>query len=302
MADTREQLIAIAKQLDRLTKLVERIGANQKQDAKWRRVFRRQVSALVRRACLEDAELPHPLALAVHRFRLRSQHEEDGITLALLRAAGVRHRTFVEIGCGSTGGNSAMLAYELGWSGLMVDANRKAAEGARQLFEFNPRVRVVKARLETKTIDAFLTREGVAGEVDCMSIDIDSFDYWLWKAITACTPRLLIMEYNALFGRDRAITVPDAPRPPIAPKGYGGASLAALEKLSRAKGYGLVLCEDAGINAFFLRDDVAPDVPRLTAAQAFRSQLASYDAVGESVHDVDIYAAAAEAGVPLVEV
>ena len=55
------------------------------------------------------------------------------------------------------------------------------------------------------------------------------------------------MEYNGLFGRDRAVTVPDAPRPPVAPKGYGGASLAALEKLNRTKGYGLVLCEDAGM-------------------------------------------------------
>ncbi len=302
MSEGREQLLAIEKQLDRLTKLVERIGSTQKQEAKWRMVFRRQLNALIRRAYLTDAGLPHPMAIGVQRFRLRSQHEEDGITLALLRAAGVRHRTFVEIGSGSTGGNSAILAYEFGWSGLMVDANRKSVEGARQLFQFNPGVRVVKARLETKTIDAFLTSHGVAREVDFMSIDIDSFDYWLWNAITVCTPRVLVMEYNGLFGRDRAVTAPDAPRPPVAPKGYGGASLAALDKLARAKGYGLVLCEDAGVNAFFLRDDVAPDVPRLTAKQAFRPQLASYDAAGDSEKDVDLYAAVALAGLPLVDV
>jgi hypothetical protein len=303
MTDTsREQLLAIEKQLDRLTKLVERIGSTQKQEAKWRMVFRRQVNALVRRAYLADAGLPHPMAIGAQRFRLRSQHEEDGITLALLRAAGVKHRTFVEIGCGSTGGNSAILGYELGWSGLMVDANRKAVDGASRLFQFNPGVRAVKARLETKTIDAFLTKHGVAREVDFMSIDIDSFDYWLWKAITACTPRVLVMEYNGLFGPDRAVTVPDAPRPPVAPKGYSGASLTALEQLARTKGYGLVLCEDAGVNAFFLRNDVAPEVPRLTAAQAFRPQLAGYDAAADSEKQIDIYAAAARAGLPLVDV
>ena len=302
MADVQVPLAAIEKQLDRLTKLVERIGANQKQEAKWRMNFRRQLSALIRRAYLVDTGLPHPMAIGVQRFRLRSQHEEDGITLALLRAAGVRHRTFVEIGCGSTGGNSAILAYELGWSGLMVDANRKSVEGARQLFQFNPGVRVVKSRVTTDTIDQLLTKHGAAGEVDVMSIDIDSFDYWLWKAITICTPRVLIMEYNGRFGPDRAVTVPDAPRPPVAPKGYGGASLAALEKLARAKGYGLVLCEDAGINAFFLRDDVAPDLPRLTAAQAFRPQLSSYDAATDSEKQADIYATTAQAGLPLVDV
>lgn len=184
----------------------------------------------------------------------------------------------------------------------MVDANRKAVEGAARTFGFNPGVRVVKSRLETATINEFLTIHGVAGEVDVMSIDIDSFDYWLWKAITCCSPRVLIMEYNALFGPERAVTVPDAPRPDRAPKGYGGASLAALTGLSRAKGYGLVLCEDAGVNAFFLRDDVAADIPRLTAAQAFRPQTGSYDAAADVEKDVDLYAAIAQAGLPLVEV
>ena len=302
MADVHAQLAAIENQLHRLTTLVELIGLNQKQEARWRMIFRRQLNALVRRAYLADGELPHPMAIGVHRFRLRSQHEEDGITLALLRAAGIRHRTFVDIGCGGNGGNSGMLAYELGWSGLMLDANRKAVDAAAHLFQFNPGVRVVKSRVSTDTIDRVLTKHGAAGEVDFMSIDIDSFDYWLWHAITACSPRMLVMEYNGLFGRDRAVTVPDAPRPPVAPKGYGGASLTALEKLSRAKGYGLILCEDAGVNAFFLRDDVAVDVPRLTAAQAFRPQLAGFDAAVDSEKQIDIYAAAAAAGLPLVEV
>jgi hypothetical protein len=281
---------------------MERVGANQKQEAKWRMVFRRQLNALVRHAYLAGTELPHPLSIAVHRFRLRSQHEEDGITLALLRAAGVRHRTFVDIGCGGNGGNCGMLAYELDWSGLMVDANRKAVEAAARLFHVNPGVRVVKSRVTTDTIDRLLTKHGMTGEVDFMSIDIDSFDYWLWKAITVCIPRVLVIEYNGLFGPERAVTLPDAPRPPVAPKGYSGASLAALEKLARTKGYGLVLCEDAGVNAFFLRDDVAPAIPRLTVAQAFRPQRASYDAVDDSEKHVDIYAAIAAAGLPLIEV
>jgi len=303
VADIDQQLAGIEKQLDRLTKLVERIGATQKQEAKWRIVFRRQLNALVRHAYLAGSDLPHPMAIGIHRFRLRSQHEEDGITLALLGAAGARHRTFVEIGSGSTGGNSAVLAYELGWSGLMVDANRKAVEEAQRFFRFNTGVRVVKSRVSTDGINALLTRHGMTGDVDFMSIDIDSFDYWLWSAITACSPRLLVMEYNGLFGPDRAVTVPNAPRPPVAPKGYSGASLAALTKLARAKGYGLVICEDAGVNAFFLRDDVAPEVPRMTAAQAFRPQLASYDPSGsDTAKDVDLFAAIERAGLPLVDV
>jgi len=166
MTDVQAQLVTIGAQLDRLTKLVERLGANQKQDAKWRMIFRRQMNSLVRRAYLADPALPPPTSLHVHGFRLRSQHDEDGIILALLRAGGIGNRTFVEIGCGSTGGNSGVLAYELGWGGVMVDANKKAVEEARRLFQFNPRVRTVKARVSTDTIDAFLASHGAVGEVD----------------------------------------------------------------------------------------------------------------------------------------
>jgi hypothetical protein len=243
------------------------------------------------------------MSIGVHRFRLRSQHEEDGITLALLRAGGVRHRTFLEIGSGSTGGNSGVLAYEMGWSGLMIDANRKAIEEAGRYFRFNPGVVAKKARVSTEGINDLLTRYGMNREIDFMSIDIDSFDYWLWEAITVCNPRLVVMEYNALFGPDRAVTVPNAPRPEASPKGYSGASLAALEKLARAKGYGLVVCEDAGVNGFFLRDYVATDLPRLTAAQAYRPLLATYDPGGaDTEKEVDIYTVIERAGLPLVEV
>jgi hypothetical protein len=295
-------MAAIERKLDLLTKLVERLAAGQKQDAKWRMVFRRQMTALIRRAYLDDATLPHPQALGVQRFRLRSQNEEDGIILALFRAAGVTTRTFVEIGSGASGGNSAVLAYELGWAGLMIDGNNKAVREAAQRFRFNPRVTVVKERLRTSTVDEILRRHGITGEIDFMSIDIDSFDYWLWQAVTVCTPRVVVMEYNALFGAERAVTVPDAPRPENAPKGYSGASLAALEKLARAKGYGLVLCEDAGINAFFLRDDVAPEVPRLDAARAFRPMLSGFEAADDVEKDIDLYAVLERAGLPLIDV
>jgi hypothetical protein len=300
VSETR--LAAVERKLDRLTALVERLAAERKQDAKWRMIFRRQLAALVRRAYLDEETLPHPLALQVRRFRLRSQNEEDGIVLALLRAAGVRHHRFIDIGSGGTGGNCAVLGYELGWGGLMIDSSRKGVAAARRVFASNPRVTVVKALLRSDSIDAFLEEHGGTGEVDVLSIDIDSFDYWLWKSISVCSPRVVVMEYNAVFGPDRAVTLPDAPRPPVAPKGYSGASLPALEKLARAKGYGLVLCEDAGVNAFFLRDDVAPEVPRLHAARAFRPQLAGYDAASDTEKHGDIYAAIAQAGLPLVEV
>ncbi|MFW6069088.1 MAG: hypothetical protein ACOC9E_05850, partial [Chloroflexota bacterium] len=51
---------------------------------------------------------------------------------------------------------------------------------------------------------------------------------------------------------------------------YHGASLAALNKLAREKGYRLVGCESAGVNAFFVREDLlGPKLQPLTPEEAY---------------------------------
>ena len=178
-----------------------RTRAARKQDERWRVIFRRQVNAMIRGLFLSDVEAPAAAALMRRRFRLRSQNEEDGIILALMKAGAMKTRRFVEIGCGSSGGNAAMLAAELGWSGLMVDASRKAVARARLSFSSNPNVTVLHARVAPESIDALLAEHGSSGEVDLLSIDIDSIDYWVFEAISASSARVLVMEYNALFGQ-----------------------------------------------------------------------------------------------------
>jgi len=52
---------------------------------------------------------------------------------------------------------------------------------------------------------------------------------------------------------------------------YHGASLAALEKLGRSKGYSLVATDAAGVNAFFVAEQIRPaSLTPLTSAQAYR--------------------------------
>ena len=282
--------------------LLKKIDAQQHDQAKWRAIFRRQLNAVIRRQLLADSDILAPNSLNAHRFRLRSQNEEDGITLTLLRTAGVANRRFVEIGCGTTGGNSAILAFEFGWSGLMVDAEGRKVAALQQALAFNPGVTVVRSMVTPENLNDLLAQYGYSGELDFMSVDVDSVDYWLLDALHVCSPRVLVMEYNALFGPHRAVTLPMAGLPAARPKGYFGASLAALEKKARQKGYRLVLCEDAGVNAFFLRDDVAPHVSGVTPAVAYRSWRERLDLIDSVEKPIDIFALIDKDGLPLVEV
>ncbi|MGH9346745.1 MAG: hypothetical protein ACRD26_05705, partial [Vicinamibacterales bacterium] len=251
LRQARETRKSQEKTVERLDEIRRDADDHHKAQQKWRVIFSRQVDAMMRALQLGRLDLPHPFDLTARRFRLRSQNEEDGIILALLEAAGVRDRRFVEIGCGRTGGNAALLAYECGWTGLMVDANAPAIDIIRRRFHHNPGVVAVASEVSAANVNDLLAAHGFTGDVDLFSLDIDSHDYWVLEALEACSPRVLVLEYNAAFGPDRALTVPRGQSLLGAPSWYRGASLAALERLARRKGYRLVACENSGVNAFF---------------------------------------------------
>lgn len=308
---TSERLEALAAELRRAgearraadrerRQMLERIDHGLRIDSKWRKIFNNQVSALVRHVCLPLGRLQPPLSLNARRFRLRSQNEEDGMLFALLEHAGWGGRRFVEIGSGKSGGNAAALARDCGWAGLMIELSAAAVASARKKFAGNRNVAIVAARVTPENVNALLEEHGYGRDIDVLSIDIDSYDYWILEALRV-PPRILILEYNALFGPERRVTIPLGQPLERTPKGYHGASLAALAALAGRRGYRLVACENAGVNAFFLRGDVATEVPGVLPGEAFMPFRSRTDLDDGDV-PVDIYAVAAAEGLPLVEV
>jgi hypothetical protein len=298
---TMTDVAGLRDAIEVLTARVEELQRAHEHEMKWRARLKRDLQAVLRHEFLQHGGPLDSTWLNATRFGVRSQNEEDGIVLTLLREARTNGRRFVEIGCGRSGGNSAILAYEFGWAGLMVDASKKAVIHARDTFSTNPKVAVVHAVVTPDNINTLLETHGSTGDVDLLSIDVDSVDYWLFEALEAASPRVLTLEYNALFGAARALTVPNRPIPEGAPKAYHGASLAALHKLARRKGYRLVVCEDTGVNAFFLRDDVAPHLAGLTPCQAFRPAR-DRRRLEEGTKTVDLVQLCEKLGLPLVEV
>ena len=192
-------------------------------------------------------------------YKVFSQGDEDGVIAEIFRRIGTTDRRFVEFGCGDgLENNTAYLLFQ-GWSGLWLDSLEKnerilkrrwSNEIARGQLTFH------RAMITADNIDSLLTMEGMSGSIDVLSLDIDSNDYHVWKAITVIQPRVVCIEYNAKF------------RPPvewIMPRDDAyvwngtdrmGASLSAMTKLGAEKGYALVGCDIIGANAFFVREDL----------------------------------------------
>jgi len=204
-----------------------------------------------------------PKRLLRHGFKTYSQNDEDGVIQEIFRRIGSGDRRFVEFGV-QTGFecNTAKLLVE-GWRGLWMEANAASASRIRGHFaEFleSGNLQLIEAMVTAENINALLARAGLSDSIDLLSIDIDFNDYWVWKAIDTARPRVVAIEYNAALRPPLSLVVPYAPTHAWSGGNYFGASLEALVRLARIKGYRIVGCNFAGVNAFFVREDLCGDL------------------------------------------
>jgi hypothetical protein len=203
-----------------------------------------------------------PKRLLRYGFKIYSQNDEDGIIQEIFRRIGSGNRSFVEFGV-ATGFecNTVKLLVE-GWHGLWIEADRLRANSIRASFDLfcqDERLSVLEQRVTAENIDALLSEHAAGSEIDLVSIDIDYNDYWVWKAITTISPRVVVIEYNASLRPPLSLVVPYDPRGSWDGSNFYGASLEALVRLGSEKGYRIVGCSLAGVNAFFVRNDLVAD-------------------------------------------
>jgi len=212
---------------------------------------------------IEKPRNADPKRLTRHGYKVYSQNDEDGIIEEIFRRIGTGGgRTFVEFGV-ETGVecNTAKLLVE-GWRGLWIEADPESAAAIRQNlapFIEGGRLTLAESVVTAENIDALLVGGGMRGEIDLMSIDIDYNDYWVWQAVRAVEPRVVVIEYNATLRPPMSLVVPYEPGGRWDGSNYYGASLEALVRLGAQKKYRLVGCSFAGVNAFFVREDLCAD-------------------------------------------
>lgn len=189
-----------------------------------------------------------------------SQNGEDGVIQEIARRLDVRVETFVEIGAGDGLTNNSVYLLLGGARGLWVELEETAIDSINRGHEAavrDGRLAVVQARVTAENVNQVLSDAGLPEEVDFLSIDIDGNDYWVWQALNAVSPKIVCLEYNAYYGPHIAwVKAYDADFNWSGGDIYFGASLKALEKLSRTKGFVLVGCDYSGTNAFFIREDL----------------------------------------------
>jgi hypothetical protein len=197
-----------------------------------------------------------PLRLLSASYKVFSQNQEDGMIAEVFRRIGTASRRFIEFGVeDGLECNSAFLLTQ-GWSGAWIEGSAGNAAKARAAFAAYD-IEVRNQYITVENADALIAELARGQELDLLSIDIDTIDYWIWQAIHTVRPRLVVIEYNATWPPSVRKTVANDPSMVWDGTNFTGASLGALEALGREKGYCLVGCSLSGVNAFFVREDLA---------------------------------------------
>lgn len=194
-------------------------------------------------------------------FQVYSQFGEDGIIQWLIHNVDIGSKTFVEFGVEDyTEANTRFLLMNDNWTGLVMDGSKENMDRLRNWKWF--------WKYDLKAVDAFITRDninqlitaaGFQGDIGILSIDLDGNDWWILNAIECVSPRILICEYNNIFGAEKKVTVPYDAEFVRNKKHYSnlywGCSIAAFCGWAEKNGYYYMGSNSAGNNAFFVRKD-----------------------------------------------
>ena len=189
-----------------------------------------------------------------YRRNVYSQNGEDGVIAEIIRRIGIEPSWTCDVGAwdGRYGSNCYALV-KRGWPCLMIEADPRKYEYLQQLAQrSNGLIRPVLAHVDhdggPSSLDVILEHAKLPGRLELVSIDIDSYDYHVWRGFTS-RPGIVVIEITSstppgehyVFGTD--------------PGSKRLTTFSAMLDLARRKQYTLA-CHTG--NMIFVRDEDAP--------------------------------------------
>ena len=214
----------------------------------------------------QDNKNQQVIDLSNLEFSVFSQWGEDGIISWLIDTIYNVPESFIEFGVENyLESNTRYLLFDRNWSGLILDGSSKnISEIKKSNYYWKYDLQAQQGFITAENINDIIKESEISNEIGLLSIDIDGNDYWVWKAINCINPVIVVIEYNALLGDQKPISIPYEPDFIRSSKHfsniYFGASLKAMRDLGHEKGYKFIGTNSNGVNAFFVRNDCAASV------------------------------------------
>ncbi|MBC7931734.1 MAG: hypothetical protein H7Z38_14335 [Rubrivivax sp.] len=178
-------------------------------------------------------------------------------------------RTAVDIGAGDgLRGSNTYALFLAGWTGLGVEGDEKRARRLARAYKNLEGVAALCALVTPTNVVELLKAHNIPREFGVLSLDIDSYDYWVLDALLeAFRPRLVVTEINEKIPPPVKFVVGYDPDFRLQHH-FFGYSIASLEDLCERHGYALIALE---YNNAFLAPRELRGVRALDAAAAYRN-------------------------------
>jgi hypothetical protein len=171
--------------------------------------------------------------------------------------------TAVDLGAGDGVRHSNTHAlFTNGWRGLAVDGDADRSYRLARAYRYYPNVFTCRNQITPQNVVSLLEAYQIPTDFEVLSLDIDSYDYWVLEALLAkFRPRLIVTEINEKIPPPLRFIVKYDPDFTLQHH-FFGYSIASLEDLCERHNYGLMSLEYN--NAF-----IAPrELPRVQAQDA----------------------------------
>lgn len=196
---------------------------------------------------------PPAVDLTAAEHSVFSQFGEDGVIEKIFEIIEPGPKFAVEFGAydGVTNSNMRNLVVNKGWNTFQIEGDPVRAAQLKKAYAAYPGTKTLEAWVWPGNIEILFEENDVPKDLDLMVIDIDSNDYYVWRAIRDFRPKVVIIEANPQFPPPELMVIDYHPMNYWDGSIYTGASLQSLYNLGKRKGYELVHY-GKGPNAFFV--------------------------------------------------
>jgi hypothetical protein len=186
-----------------------------------------------------------------------SQNGEDGILEEMLKRLNITEGFVCEFGAwdGMYLSNTYALI-EKGFKGVFIEGDpNKYSELLETVAKTPDSIYPINAYVDhnpesENSLDNLLKRTPCPRDFEVLSIDIDSYDYHVWKSLTNYRPKIIIIEINSAANTDDNNHI-------HTPGKYQGTGFRPTFNLGLEKGYTFFVHTG---NAIFVRNDIYPQL------------------------------------------
>lgn len=177
-----------------------------------------------------------------HFARASGFSEEEPVIRKYLDALPLANRFCVDIAAqDGIGGSQTLALFKQGWSGIAVEGDPAMFAILSRFYAAFPDVSLVRTKVTPSNVEALLHSGECPRDFAFLSLDIDSYDYFVLAAILrSFRPALMCVEINEIVPPPLRFTVRYDPNLGWEGNHFQGQSIAQCHQLCAGHGYDIV--------------------------------------------------------------